>query len=157
PPALASEPAMIQARHVSCGTSRRRGTDPRIPRHPPAVLRVGCPPMATNGGAGGLSRLGAWAARRTEPRLWVTLAGAGCLLAVFGLLLVSGDAQIDDDGSAGSNAPGIVLFLLVVAAGYLLMHFFREAPAASAGVAAVVLGTPPLIWFLTFDAHDVPP
>src|SRR5690606_5559926 len=112
--------------------------------------------MAMNGGKGGLARLGAWAARRSEPRLWVSIAGAGCLLAVTGLLVVAGDAQVDDSGDTGSSAPGIILFLLVVAAGYALLHFAREAPAASAGVTALVLGTPPLLYFLTFDESNVP-
>jgi len=110
-----------------------------------------------SGGAGGLRRLGAWAVQRTEPRLWVSMAGAGCLLAVTGLLLIAGDAQVGDDGDSGSTTPGILLFLLVVAAGYALMYLFREAPAASAGVTAVVLGVPPLMYFLTFDENDMPP
>ena len=110
--------------------------------------------MATNGGEGGVARLGAWAARRSEPRLWVSIAGAGCLLAVTGLLVVAGDAQVDDSGDTGSGAPGIILFLLVVAAGYALLHVAREAPAASAGVTALVLGMPPLMYFLTFDKSD---
>jgi hypothetical protein len=113
--------------------------------------------MAMNQGEGGLARLGAWAARRSEPRLWVSIAGAGCLLAVTGLLAIAGDAQVEDSGDTGSTAPGIILFLLVVAAGYALLHFAREAPAASAGVTAVVLGLPPLMYFLTFDESDLPP
>lgn len=116
--------------------------------------------MAMSGGGdggSGLRRLGAWATRRTQPRLWVSIAGAGCLLAVSGLLVISGDARVDDNGDSGSSAPGIILFLLVVAAGYLLMHFAVETPAASAGVTAVVLGVPTLVFFLTFDESDVPP
>ena len=104
-----------------------------------------------------LERLGAWAARRLEPRLWISVAGAGCLMAVTGLLAIAGDAQVTDGGEAGSTAPGILIFLLVVVAGYLLMQFLRETPAATAGVTAVVLGLPPLAWFLTFDESDIPP
>ncbi len=104
-----------------------------------------------------LRRLGARAARRPEPRLWISLAAAGCLLAVTGLLAIVGDAQVEDSGDTGSTAPGIVLFLFVVAAGFLLMYLFREAPAATAGVTAVVLGVPPLVYFLTFDESDLPP
>ena len=59
-------------------------------------------------------RLRAWARRRPEPRLWVTLAGAGCILAVTGLQLIAGDAQAPEDGGDGSNIPGIILSLLVV-------------------------------------------
>jgi hypothetical protein len=112
--------------------------------------------MASNG-PGGLGQLGAWAARRSEPRLWVSIAAAGCLLAVLGILAISGDAQFDEGGDPGPTAPGIILCLLVVAAGYLLMYWFREAPAASAGVTAVVLALPPLVYFLTFDENDLPP
>jgi hypothetical protein len=99
-------------------------------------------------------RLRAWARRRPEPRLWVTLAGAGCILAVSGLQLIAGDAQAPEDGGDGTNIPGIILSLLVVAAGFVLMHFFREQPASAAGVAAVVLGTPSLLFFLTFDENS---
>ena len=99
-------------------------------------------------------RLRAWARRRPEPRLWVTLAGAGCILAVSGLQLIAGDAQAPEDGGDGTNIPGILLSLLVVAAGFVLMHFFREQPASAAGVAAVVLGTPSLLFFLTFDENS---
>jgi hypothetical protein len=84
----------------------------------------------------------------------VTLAGAGCILAVSGLQLIAGDAQAPEDGGDGTNIPGIILSLLVVAAGFVLMHFFREQPASAAGVAAVVLGTPSLLFFLTFDENS---
>jgi len=103
---------------------------------------------------GSEGRLRAWARRRPEPRLWVTLAGAGCILAVSGLQLIAGDAQAPEDGGDGTNIPGIILSLLVVAAGFVLMHFFREQPASAAGVAAVVLGTPALLFFLTFDENS---
>src|SRR5262245_3163706 len=99
-------------------------------------------------------RLRAWARRRPEPRVWVTLAGAGCIPAVSGLQLIAGDAQAPEDGGDGTNIPGILLSLLVVAAGFVLMHFFREQPASAAGVAAVVLGTPSLLFFLTFDENS---
>lgn len=104
-----------------------------------------------------LERLGAWAARRPEPRLWISVAGAGCLMAVTGLLAIAGDAQVDDSGDVGSTTPGILIFLLVVVAGYLLMQFLRETPAATAGVTAVVLGMPVLAYFLTFDESDALP
>jgi hypothetical protein len=102
----------------------------------------------------GLARIGPRAIRRVEPRLWVTLAGVGCILVVIGILVISGDAQTPDPDTnePGPTWPGIVLCLLVVAAGYLLLHRFRDAPAASAGVAAVVLALPPLIYFATYDA-----
>ncbi|HEY7070460.1 MAG TPA: hypothetical protein VH479_10115 [Acidimicrobiales bacterium] len=84
----------------------------------------------------------------------MTLAGAGCILAVGGLQLIAGDAQAPEDGGSGSNIPGIILSLLVVAAGFVLMHFFREQPASAAGVAAVVLGAPTLFAYLTYDRDN---
>jgi hypothetical protein len=105
-----------------------------------------------------LARLGAWARRRAEPRLWISLAGAGCALAVAGVVIISGDAQVGEDGlSDGSRLPGIVLCLAVAAVGYALLHWFAEAPAATAGVTAIALAVPPFFYFLTFDADGAPP
>ncbi|HEU0170967.1 MAG TPA: hypothetical protein VFR26_05940, partial [Acidimicrobiales bacterium] len=112
--------------------------------------------MGHNGG-GFVGAVGARAERRAEPRMWVTIAAVGCALAVFGLFLISGDAQAGDGDGDGSNVPGIVLCLLVVLAGYALMQLLRDAPAASAGVTAVILGLPALALFLTIDVDDVPP
>jgi hypothetical protein len=107
---------------------------------------------------GFLARLGAWAGRRAEPRLWISLAGAGCALAVAGVVIISGDAQVGDEGfSDGSRVPGMVLCLVVAAVGYVLLHLFAESPAATAGVTAIALAVPPLFYFLTFDADGVPP
>jgi hypothetical protein len=112
--------------------------------------------MASNGGALP-GRLAVWTRRRPEPRLWITVAGTGCVLAVLGVIFISGDARAPSDGDEGSNLPGILLCLAVVAAGFVLMHFFRELPASTAGVTAVVLGLPALMVFLTFDEESVPP
>ena len=109
-------------------------------------------------GEGFLARLGAWAGRRAEPRLWISLAGAGCALAVAGVVIIAGDAQVGEDGlSDGSRLPGIVLCLAVAAVGYALLHWFAEAPAATAGVTAIALAVPPFFYFLTFDADGAPP
>ncbi len=89
--------------------------------------------------------------------MWVAIAAVGCALAVVGLFLISGDAQDGETGNDGSNVPGIILCLLVVLAGYALMQLLRDAPAASAGVTAVILGLPALALFLTIDIDDVPP
>ena len=112
--------------------------------------------MATEG-AGFLARLGTWAGRRAEPRLWISLAGAGCALAVAGVVIISGDAQVGEDGFDGSRVPGILLCLVVAAAGYVLLHWFAESPAATAGVTAIALAVPPFFYFLTFDADGTPP
>jgi hypothetical protein len=111
-----------------------------------------------NEGEAFLARLGAWAGRRAEPRLWISLAGAGCALAVAGVVIISGDAQVGEDGfSDGSRLPGIILCLAVAAVGYALLHWFAETPAATAGVTAVALAVPPFFYFLTFDADGAPP
>jgi hypothetical protein len=111
-----------------------------------------------NEGEGFLARLGAWAGRRAEPRLWISLAGAGCALAVAGVVIISGDAQVGEDGfSDGSRLPGIILCLAVAAVGYALLHWFAETPAATAGVTAIALAVPPFFYFLTFDADGAPP
>ena len=113
--------------------------------------------MATEG-VGFLARLGARAGRRAEPRLWISLAGAGCALAVAGVVIISGDAQVGDEGfSDGSRVPGIILCLVVAAAGYVLLRLFTESPAATAGVTAIALAVPPLFYFLTFDGDGTPP
>ena len=78
----------------------------------------------------------------------------GCVLAVLGIWLISGDARAPSDGDEGSNLPGILLCLAVVAAGFVLLHFFRELPASTAGVTAIVLGLPALMVFLTFDVDS---
>jgi hypothetical protein len=110
------------------------------------------------GGAGFLARLGAWAGRRAEPRLWISLAGAGCALAVAGVVIISGDAHVGEEGfSDGSRVPGIILCLVVAAAGYVMLHRFPESPAATAGVTAIALAVPPFFYFLTFDGDGVPP
>jgi len=135
-----------------CAAMTNGGQTPGVPPggFPAGAYGVAAPPPE--------GRLRAWARRRPEPRLWVTLAGAGCILAVGGLQLIAGDAQAPQDGGSGSNIPGIILSLLVVAAGFVLMHFFREQPASAAGVAAVVLGAPTLFGYLTYDkdSFDVP-
>ena len=113
--------------------------------------------MVTEGRAS-LARLGAWAGRRAEPRLWISLAGAGCALAVAGVVIISGDAQVGEEGfSDGSRVPGIILCLVVAAGGYALLHWFPESPAATAGVTAIALAVPPFFYFLTFDADGTPP
>jgi hypothetical protein len=109
-------------------------------------------------GEGFLARMGARAGRRAEPRLWISLAGAGCALAVAGVVIISGDAQVGEGGfSDGSRVPGILLCLVVAAGGYALLHWFADTPAATAGVTAIALAVPPFFYFLTFDADGTPP
>ena len=93
-----------------------------------------------------------------SPACRVAIAAVGCALAVFGLFLISGDAQAGDGDGDGSNVPGIVLSA-ARRAGRLRADApaCADAPAASAGVTAVILGLPGLALFLTIDVDDVPP
>jgi len=87
--------------------------------------------------------------RRAEPRLTIALAGAGCALAVLGVLLVAGDSG--SNGGSFNRLPGIFLTALVVAVGAFTVHLARTGPLATAGTVAAVLGIPTFLFFLTFD------
>ena len=102
-----------------------------------------------------LDSLGARGLRRAEPRASIAVAGAGCALAILGVLIVAGDT-----GSSGDDfnkAPGILLSALVVAAGFLTLNMVRVGALATAGTVAAALGVPPLMFFLTFDEGGFPP
>ncbi|MEQ1788288.1 MAG: hypothetical protein ABL966_14645, partial [Acidimicrobiales bacterium] len=104
-----------------------------------------------------LDSLGDRGWRRAEPRTSIAIAGAGCALAVLGVLVVAGDTGLDDSGGDFNKVPGIVLAALVVAAGYVVLSNFRKGPLATAGAAAAALGVPALMFFLTFDQEGFPP
>jgi hypothetical protein len=73
-------------------------------------------------------------------------------------VIISGDTQVGEEGfNDGTRVPGIILCLVVAAAGYVLLHWFAESPAATAGVTAIALAVPPFFYFLTFDADGAPP
>jgi hypothetical protein len=102
-----------------------------------------------------LDSLGARSRRRAEPRPSIAIAGAGCALAVLGVLIVAGDTGTTDGDF--NRVPGILLSALVVAAGYVTLTATRQGPVATAGAAAAALGVPPLMFFLTFDEGSSPP
>jgi hypothetical protein len=146
-------------------------TDPTSPQYPyyqppPAgpgypsgpASGPGYPPPPAPRGPGLWGRLGERAVRRPEPRLGVSLAGAGIALAVLGVLVWGGDYLTSGGGGAGGGGDGssrrllgVVLSLAVVVAGYALAIRARRGPLAAAGVAASALGVPVLMGFLTFD------
>ena len=103
-----------------------------------------------------LDSLGARARRRAEPRLTIALAGAGCALAVIGVLVLAADAG-SSGGDSFNQHPGVALSALVVAAGIITMQQVRQGPLATAGAVATVLGIPPLLAFATFDENSFPP
>jgi hypothetical protein len=102
-----------------------------------------------------LDSLGVRGRRRAEPRTSIAIAGAGCALAVLGVLIVAGDTGTS--GGDFNRVPGVVLSALVVAAGYAMLAATRQGPIATAGAAAAALGVPPLMFFLTFDEGSSPP
>src|SRR5690349_6145514 len=82
-----------------------------------------------------LDSLGPRGLRRAEPRASIALAGAGCALAVVGVLVLAGDAG-DGTGGSFNRVPGVVLATVLVAIGALLMHQVREGALATAGSVA---------------------
>lgn len=88
----------------------------------------------------------------------MALAAAGCALAVLGAVIIGGDGLGGGGDGDGSRIPGLLLCAGVVVAGYVLLA--REGaggPLATAGTVAAVLGVPPLLFFLSFDADGFPP
>ncbi len=102
-----------------------------------------------------LASLGARGSRRAEPRASIAIAGAGCALAVLGVLIVAGDTGASDGDF--NRVPGLVLSALVVAAGVFTLHTVRDGAIATAGAAAAALGVPPFVFFLTFNQSQFPP
>lgn len=95
--------------------------------------------------------------RRPEPRLATALAGAGCALAVLGVLTISSDALAPSGGGDGSQVPGIVLSLMLLAAGLALLSRAPDGALRTAGSVASTLAIPPLMFFVTFDEGGFPP
>jgi uncharacterized membrane protein YidH (DUF202 family) len=113
-------------------------------------------PLGEPGPVSFLDSLGPRGQRRAEPRTSIAIAGAGCALAVLGVLLVSGDAGTSGGGDF-NRVPGIILSALVVGAGYFTLAGTERGPVATAGAVAAALGVPPLMFFLTFDQDGFPP
>lgn len=105
-----------------------------------------------------LASLGERAQRRAEPRTSIAIAGAGCALAILGVLIVSGDTGIPDDFNGSFNkVPGVILSLLVVVGGYVALAQAGRGAVATGGTVAAALGVPPLMFFLTFNENGFPP
>jgi hypothetical protein len=94
--------------------------------------------------------------RRAEPRAGVAITGAGCAVAVLGVIVIGGD-QLGGDGSGGTQLPGIVLCLMVVIAGFVMIAAADRGPLVTAGVVASAAGIPPLLFFLSYDDGSFPP
>jgi hypothetical protein len=92
----------------------------------------------------------------------VSLAGVGVAVAVFGVIVWGGDYLAhgvhfsDESGFSISDSRrvlGIVLSLIVIAAGYLLAAARVSGPVTTAGVVASALGVPVLMGFITFSLN----
>jgi hypothetical protein len=117
---------------------------PPPPAEPPAVKRSL------------IDWIGARATRRPEPRVGVSLAGAGSAMLVFGAVVISGDQLISADSGGGSQFPGIVITLAVVVAGVVAAARYRTGPLAAAGVAASGIALLPFFFFLTYSKNSAP-
>jgi hypothetical protein len=104
-----------------------------------------------------IDSLGARGRRRAEPRASIALAGAGCVLAILGVLAISGDIGTSTAGDDFNRFPGLILSALVVAAGFATLSLVAAGAAATAGTVAAALGMPALLFFLTFDEGSLPP
>jgi hypothetical protein len=127
------------------------GFIPPPPLPPPPVAPV----AVTRPGL--LERLGPRAQRRPEPRLGITLAGAGAALAVVGAIALGGDRLVDDGSGNASQYPGLAISLIVVVLGVTLNTVHRTGPLAAAGVAASAAAMLPLTFFLTYSDSSSQP
>jgi hypothetical protein len=144
------------------GISYHFGVDdhPQFPASPPTEGVASAPPPtpAAPSASPSVAALEAQErrARRPHPRLGTTVAGAGCAVAFFGTLTVSGDALDGGDGD-GSQLPGVVLCLLLLVGGMLLLARATSSTYRTAGSFVAALAVPPLVFFLTFDRDGFPP
>lgn len=103
-----------------------------------------------------LDSLGERGRQRAEPRTSIALAGAGCALGVLGVLVVAGDTGVSNNDDF-NRLPGLLLSALVVALGFFVLSQARRGALATAGAVAAALGVPAVMFFLTFDANNLPP
>ena len=113
-------------------------------------------PAADGGPISFLDSLGDRGRRRAEPRAAIALAGAGCALAVVGLLVVSGDTGLSGGGDF-NRVPGLLLSALIVVVGGAVLTRATRGPVATAGTVAAASGVPPFMFFLTFHEGNLPP
>src|SRR3954453_19712684 len=105
-----------------------------------------------------LDWVGERARRRPEPRLGIAMAAAGSAMLILGALVISTDqlAPSDESGEVGSQSPGVLITLAVIAAGVARAVRFRQGPLAAAGVVASAVALPPFLFFLTFSESSPP-
>jgi hypothetical protein len=135
------------------------------PQHPPQY-----PPQFAHQPPprpGLFERLGVLALRRPEPRQGISLAGAGAVLVLAGILWWAGGYFVE--GLGGGIDPdtgrshlddsrrflGAGLAFVVTLAGYAMVIIRRRGPVATAGVIAGAIGVPLTIGFLSLDLSGV--
>jgi hypothetical protein len=149
--------------------------DPQYPQDPgpyPYQQYAGYPPGPADPGIqdrGRLAeRLADRLAARPAPRFGISLAGAGVVLAILGVIfwgftyIFEAPGGIFGGGSGGSGGTGGgsrhylggVLALVVVVIGYVLAIVAQRGPLATAGVGASAIGVPVALEFFTFDLRS---
>ncbi len=105
---------------------------------------------------GGLDALGDRSERRGTPRLGIALAAAGSALVLLGIWVIGlGELEPDSFRDDPQKAPGVVLSLLALGAGYAVVWIRRHGPLATAGIVASAVALPSLLFFLTYDQNDI--
>ena len=98
------------------------------------------------------------AQQRAVPRFTVALAAAGCFVIVAGVFALGTDPLGGDDVTGGAaKIPGLLLSLVVTAAGLAAVQRGPSPPVRTAGVVASALGIPATLLFLTYDGDALPP
>lgn len=125
--------------------------NPQEPQYYPYPDGPAHPPPAGQAGGSGLSALlGDRLVHRPQPRLGVSLAGTGVVLALAGAIAWGGDFLTSGGGGAARRLLGVALSLAVVAAGYVIAVRRQRGPLVTAGVAASAFGVPVVLGFLTY-------
>jgi hypothetical protein len=143
--------------------------DPNAGQYPPGPDPYGqYPPVPPRAGAKLAARMGARLARRPEARFGTSLAAAGAVLVIGGVLIWGFGYLVDGfhialdrstgapaNSGSGRRVVGVLLSLALVVGGYTLVLTRRRGALATAGVVAGAFGVPLLLLFLSFDASDL--
>jgi hypothetical protein len=95
-----------------------------------------------------LERFGARADRRMTPRVGISLAGTGVLLAIGGSIGLATDDLVGDEGDI-NRIPGLVVALVLLGVGFVVLQRIRSGPIATGASVAAAVGIPLLLFFAT--------
>jgi hypothetical protein len=93
-------------------------------------------------------RLGARADRRMTPRIGISLAGTGSLLAIGGSIGLGTNDLVGDDGDL-NRIPGLLVSLVLLGVGMVVLQRIRSGPLATGASVAAAVGIPMLLLFAT--------